>query len=64
MTEAERDAEVARLKRLIKARKRMSGYQDSVAQAEAQVAELEAMTFEPPPEFEESAPEPLPEPET
>ncbi len=42
MTPEERKAEIERLKRIIKARKRQSGYQDSVREAEARVAELEA----------------------
>lgn len=42
MTSEERKAEIARLERIIKARKRMSGYQTSVAEAEAMLATLKA----------------------
>lgn len=60
MTEQERDERIAYLERLIKARRRMSGYQNSIKDAQAEIEELKAMTF---PEPEPEPVEPLPEPE-
>lgn len=57
MTAAERDAQVADLRRKLEKRRDVPGFAANVRDIEAKLAELEAMTFEPPPEPE---PEPTP----
>ncbi len=44
MTRAEIAAEIARLERLVKSRSRMSGYQDSIADARARIDALKNET--------------------
>ena len=52
MTAAERDALVADLRRKLSKRRDEPGFAANVRDIEAKIAELEAMTFEPPPEPE------------